>query len=364
MEKVCNMTRFQTQFRWIGKEDPTYFIADISANHDGDLERAKKLIQLAAKSGADAAKFQNFQAADIVSDEGFNALKDIMTHQSTWRKPVYDVYKDASIPWEWTALLKQECDKAGIDFFSTPYDINAVDMLDPYVRLFKIGSGDITWTDIIKTIGEKGKPVVLSTGASTIGDVQRAMHTLQTYNIPIVLMQCNTNYTISKKNFNFINLNVLKTYGVMFPDSILGISDHTQGHTVILGAVALGARVVEKHFTDDTTREGPDHPFSMTPDSWEEMVGNTRDLEAALGRTDKKIEENEKETIIVQRRALRAHRDLYAGTILTKNDISLLRPAPYNAIMPYDIDKIIGGCLNRDVHCGDLITWTMIDSAR
>ena len=358
------MTRIQTQFRWIGKNDPTYFIADISANHDGDLERAKELIHYAAKSGADAAKFQNFQASDIVSNEGFKALKNIRTHQSKWRKTVYEVYKVASIPWGWTPLLKQECDKAGIDFFSTPYDIKVVDMLDPYVCLFKIGSGDITWIDIIKTIGEKGKPVVLSTGASTIGDVQRAMHTLQIYNIPIVLMQCNTNYTNSTKNFDFINLNVLKTYNIMFPECILGISDHTQGHTVVLGAVALGARVVEKHFTDDTTREGPDHSFSMNPDSWEEMVGNTRDLEAALGWADKKIEANEEETVIVQRRALRASRDLSAGTILTKNDISILRPAPDNAIMAYDIDKIVGWCLNQDVHYGDLITWTMMDSAR
>jgi len=364
MEKLSNMTRFQTQFRWIGKDDPAYFIADLSANHDGDLERAKKLIQLAAKSGADAAKFQNFQASDIVSDEGFKALKNIGTHQSKWKKPVYEVYKDASIPWEWTALLKQECDKAEIDFFSTPYDIKAVDMLVPYVHLFKIGSGDITWTNIIKKIGKMGKPVLLSTGASTIGDVQRAMHTLQTYNIPIVLMQCNTNYTISPKKFKFVNLNVLKTYDVMFPDCILGISDHTHGHTVVLGAVALGARVVEKHFTDDTTREGPDHSFSMTPDSWKEMVCDTRDLEEALGRPDKKIEDNEKHTVIVQRRALRANRDLCEGTILTKRDISVLRPAPDNAIMPYDIDKIIGRCITQDVNEGDLITWKMIDSAR
>ena len=356
------MTRFQTQFRWIGKNDPTYFIADISANHDGDLERAKKLIQLAAKSGADAAKFQNFQAPDIVSDEGFQALKNIGTHQSQWKKSIYEVYNDASLPWEWTAYLKQECNKAGLDFFSTPYDMNAVDMLDPYVHLYKIGSGDITWPDIIKTIGEKGKPVVLSTGASTIGDVQRAMHTLQAFNIPIVLMQCNTNYMVSKTNFKFINLNVLKTYSVMYPDCILGISDHTQGHSVVLGAVALGARVVEKHFTDNTTREGPDHLFSMTPVTWEKMVNDTRDLEAALGRPDKKIEGNEKETVIVQRRALRAHRDLSEGTIIAKTDISILRPAPDNAIMPYDLDKIIGGRLNQNVHRGELITWTMIDS--
>jgi sialic acid synthase SpsE len=355
------MTRFQTQFSWIGKDDPTYFIADISANHDGDLERAKKLIRLAAKSGADAAKFQHFQASDIVSDKGFKALKNVSTHQSGWKKPVYDMYRDASLPWEWTAQLKHECDRAGIDFFSTPYDLKAVDMLDPYVRLFKIGSGDITWTEIIKKIGQKRKPVVLSTGGSTIKEVQRAMDILQSYNIPIVLMQCNTNYTASPSNFKFINLNVLKTYNILFPDSILGISDHTPGHTVVLGAVALGARVVEKHFTDDSAREGPDHPFSMTPDSWKEMVDDVRNLEAALGQSEKKIEDNEKETVIVQRRALCAHHDLSMGTKLSRKDILLLRPAPEKAIMPYEVKKIIGRRLNQDVQCGDLITWKMID---
>src|SRR6478672_10175121 len=133
--------------RRIGDGTPTYFVADISANHDGELERAKSLIRLAAEAGADAAKFQNFRAPTIVSRRGFATLGGQFSHQSAWKKSVYEVYEEASLPWEWTADLKAACDSAGIDYFSTPYDFAAVDMLDPYVELYKIGSGDITWLE-------------------------------------------------------------------------------------------------------------------------------------------------------------------------------------------------------------------------
>jgi len=133
----------------IGPNHPTYFIADISANHDGDLERAKLLIRMAKEAGADAAKFQNFQAAKIVSDYGFKAMQGgQVSHQAAWKKSVFETYADASVPFDWTPLLKEECDKVGIDYFSTPYDFEAVDNLDPYVPAHKIGSGDIDWTGI------------------------------------------------------------------------------------------------------------------------------------------------------------------------------------------------------------------------
>src|SRR5262249_15612932 len=132
------MAKLNIQRREIGDGELTYFIADISANHDGQLERAKRLIRLAADAGADAAKFQNFRAPKIVSDKGFRSLGQQMSHQSKWKKSVYSVYVDASLPWEWTRELKDECDAAGIDYFSTPYDLEAVDMLDPFVSMFKI----------------------------------------------------------------------------------------------------------------------------------------------------------------------------------------------------------------------------------
>lgn len=342
----------------VGKNHPTYFIADISANHDGDLERAKLLIRLAKDSGADAAKFQNFRAAKIVSDYGFQSMKDQVSHQAKWKKSVFQVYSEASIPFEWTPILKEECDKAGIDYFSSPYDFDAIEMLDPYVPAYKIGSGDITWPEALEHMASHGKPVLLATGASDIGEVQRAVHSIQKINPQLVLMQCNTNYTSSAENFKYINLRVLETYKLMFPDVILGLSDHTAGHATVLGAVTLGARVIEKHLTDDNSRIGPDHPFSMTPTSWRDMVDRTRELEYALGSAEKFVGENEQQTVVIQRRCLRTARDIKAGEILTRDMIDVLRPATPGAVLPYDINAVIGTRTLTDMPAGKEIRWT------
>ncbi len=341
----------------IGLHHPTYFIADISANHDGSLERAEYLVRLAKKAGADAAKFQNFRAAEIVSDYGFKSLGSQQSHQAKWKKSVFEVYQGASIPFEWTPRLKQVCDEVGIDYFSSPYDFEAVDHLDPYVEVHKIGSGDITWVEELEHIARKGKPVLLATGASDIGDVQRAVRAITAINPQLVLMQCNTNYTGSLENMAHIHLNVLKTYAAMFPDLILGLSDHTPGHATVLGAVALGARVIEKHFTDDTSREGPDHPFSMDPTSWAAMVENTRQLEAALGSSEKFVAGNEQETVIIQRRCVRAARALKAGERLSRSDLKVLRPATPGAILPYEINGVIGKTVRYDLPEGKEIRW-------
>jgi sialic acid synthase SpsE len=344
----------------IGNEHPTYFIADISANHDGDLERAKMLIHLAKEAGADAAKFQNFRAAKIVSDYGFKSLGDQLSHQATWKKSVFEVYQDASLPFEWTPTLVEECNLAGIDYFSSPYDFEAVDMLDPYVPAHKIGSGDITWNEMLEHIARKGKPIILSTGASTIGDVQRAVHTILPLNRQLVVLQCNTNYTASLENFDYIHLRVLITYHTMFPELIIGLSDHTSGLATVLGAVSLGARVIEKHFTDDTKRVGPDHPFSMTHQTWKDMVDRSRELERSMGSADKIIADNELQTAIVQRRCLRAARDIQSGEVFTREMIDVLRPATPGAIMPYEIQQLIGKRALVDLISGQELRWTQI----
>jgi N-acetylneuraminate synthase len=341
----------------VGIEHPTYFIADISANHDGDLERARLLIRLSAEAGANAAKFQNFRADRIVSDRGFQSLGDQLSHQSKWKKSVFQVYKDASLPWEWTEALKKECDNNGIDYFSSPYDLEAVDMLEPYVDMFKIGSGDITWPEMLRKIASKKKPVLLATGASDMAEVQRAVDEILAINQDLVLMQCNTNYTGSLENFRHIHLRVLETYKTMFPGVVLGLSDHTPGHATVLGSVTLGARVIEKHFTDDNQRDGPDHPFSMNPQSWREMVDRTRELEFALGSTEKHVADNERDTVVVQRRCLRAARELKAGATLTPDMLEALRPSPPEAVKPYELDKVLGKKLLRDLPFGDILRW-------
>jgi len=344
--------------RLIGLDHPVYFIADIAANHDGDLERAKMLIHLAKEAGADAAKFQNFRARKIVSEYGFKAMGQQLAHQAKWQKSVVEVYQDASLPFEWTPILKEECDKAGIDYFSSPYDFDAIDMLNPYVPAYKIGSGEIDWIEALEYMAGKGKPIILATGASTIADVQRAVHAILAINRQLILMQCNTNYTASLENFNHIHLNVLKTYAVMFPEVVLGLSDHTPGHATVLGAVALGARVIEKHFTDDNKRLGPDHAFAMNPKTWSEMVARMRELERALGSTDKFVAGNEQDTVIVQRRCLRAGRDIKAGETLSRDMIIPLRPATPGAILPHELNAVIGMKALKDLPQSKELRWT------
>lgn len=346
--------------RWVGNNYPCYFVADIAANHDGDLERAKMLIRLAAEAGADAAKFQNFRAPKIVSDVGFRTMGSQVSHQAKWSQSVFEVYAEASIPFEWTPELRAICDEVGIHYFSSPYDFDAVDMLESYVPAYKIGSGDITWLEIIEYIAKKGKPVILATGASTIGDVQRAVDRVLEINRDLVLMQCNTNYTASLENFDHIHLNVLKTYAMLYPDVVLGLSDHTPGHATVLGAVTLGAKAIEKHFTDDRSRDGPDHPFSMDPDSWRDMVDRTRELERALGSANKRVVENETHTVVVQQRCLRAGRDIKAGEVFTRDMIEVLRPAPTDTIRPYEIDDIIGLRSLVDIPFGEALLWSML----
>jgi sialic acid synthase SpsE len=344
----------------VGECYPTYFVADISANHDGELERAKLLIRLCAEAGANAAKFQHFRASRIVSDRGFKAFGAQLSHHSKWRKSVFQVYRDASIPWEWTESLKKECDDCSIDFFSAAYDLEAVDMLTPYVEMFKIGSGDITWPEMLRKAASQKKPILLATGASDIGEVQRAVDEILAINSDLVLLQCNTNYTTSTENFRHVNLRVIESYRVMFPGLVVGLSDHTPGHSTVLGAVALGARVIEKHFTDDNSREGPDHAFSMTPQSWREMISRTRELEYALGSAAKRVAENERQTLVLQRRCLRAAKDLPAGSLLSEDVLEALRPAPEHSVKPYELGTVLGKKLRRDLAFGDALRWTDI----
>lgn len=356
------MKDIQVAEKLIGLNHPTYFIADIAANHDGDLSRAIDLIHLAAEAGSDAVKFQHFNAKDIVSDYGFKDLQSQLSHQASWKKSVYETYEDASLPREWTEDLQKASNEAGVHFFSAPYDLEAISLLNNLnVPAHKIGSGDVTWSGIIKQMSKKGLPIFIATGASDMDDVKRAMKVLQEQNVPICLMQCNTNYTGDHDNLRHINLNVLKTFSRVWPDVVLGLSDHTPGHATVLGAVALGARAVEKHFTNDKTKEGPDHAFSMDSADWKEMVNRTRELESALGSEEKFIAENEKQTVILQRRCVRLKVDLLEGDILSENNLEVLRPAPLGAIMPYDFDKVLGKRLKVDKVRGQHLTLDEIE---
>ena len=348
---------FKIGSRNVGDNSPVYFIADIAANHDGDLNRAKDLIYLAAEAGADAAKFQHFKAETIVSDYGFRSLGSQQSHQSEWKKSVFEVYKGASVSLDWTEEIIDACKKAGITFFTSPYSKDLVDAMDPYVPAYKIGSGDITWIEMVEYIASKKKPYIIASGASSLEDVQRAVAAGLALNSKLCLMQCNTNYTASLENFKFIHLNVLKTYREMYPDIILGLSDHTPGHATVLGAVAFGSKMIEKHFTDDIKREGPDHKFSMDPNTWREMVDRTRELENAIGHGKKNIEENEKETVVLQRRSIRLVLDLKSGSEIQPKHLEVLRPCPSDGLAPHEVKNILGKKLRKDKCAGDYLRW-------
>ncbi len=341
----------------VGLQYPTYFIADIAANHDGDLKRAVELIRLAKLAGADAAKFQNFHAPKIVSDYGFKTLGEQLSHQAKWKKSVFEVYQDASIPFEWTPTLKDACDEFDIHYFSSPYDYEAIDMLDPYVPAYKAGSSLISWPQAIVRMAKFGKPVMISTGDADISDVERTMNMVLPVNKQVVLLQCNTNYTASESNYDHLHLNVLKNYALKWPDVILGLSDHTQSAAPVVGAVALGARVIERHFTDDNNREGPDHKFALNPENWAHMVREVRILERALGSAEKHVAENEKETYIVQRHCLRVARDVKAGETFTEEMIEVLRPATPGALMAWDIPQVVGKKAAADLPFGKELRW-------
>ena len=339
----------------ISKNHRTYFVADIAANHDGFLSRAKKLIRLCAMAGANAAKFQHFKAETIVSDYGFKKIRKV-THQRNWKKSVYQVYKEASINDSWTKELRLECKKNKIDFLTAPYDLDYVESVYKYIDAYKIGSGDITWLEIIEKIAKKKKPVLLATGASSLADVKRAIKSIKKFNKKIILMQCNTNYTAKDENTNYLNLNCLNQYKKIFKESvILGLSDHTFGHNSVLGAVALGARVVEKHFTDNNLRKGPDHKFSMNPKTWKKMVLKTRILENSLGDGLKKIEANENQSSVIQRRSIRAKKKLLKGQKIKENMLIYLRPCPKKSLNPYEKFKILNKILIKNVAKGDII---------
>ena len=340
---------------------PTYFIADIAANHDGSLDRAKELIRLAKDAGADCAKFQHFLADHIISDVGFSQGVGRVSHQAKWKKSVGEVYDQYHTRRDWTDTLVETCREVDIDFMTTPYDVEAVRIFSSIVPAFKIGSGDITFHSLLLEVAKQGKPVLLATGAATMAEVEAAVDVILQINSALCPMQCNTNYTGSLENFKYVNLRVLQAFAARWPGMPLGFSDHTPGHSAVLGAVALGACVVEKHFTDDNGRVGPDHSFALNPITWRAMVDATRELEYSLGDGSKRVEINEEETVVIQRRALRMVAPIAAGTKITVEHLEALRPCPKGAVPPSQLENVIGRRLKSDKERGKELMWTDLD---
>ena len=336
----------------IGDTHPTYFIAEIGANFDGSIEKAKHLIDAAKEAGADCAKFQTFSTPRIVSEGGFSHMQLKGVHGS-WGRTVSEVFKDAEFPVAWHKEIADYCKVVGIDFSTSPYFKEAVDLcVDLDVPFIKIGSGDITWLEMLDYITRKGKPVMLATGDATMSEIDEAVRTIEaTGNKDLVLMQCITNYP---SNIESANVNVLKTYQSAF-DVLTGYSDHAPGHVVALASVVIGGRVIEKHFTLNKTDKGPDHPHSMEPQEFRFMVDSIREVERAMGSTRKEVVAEEGETVYVQRRCLYAKQDLKKGHIMTSEDIDILRPAL--GIPPKFKPMIIGKECKEDIVKGQPLFW-------
>lgn len=306
----------------VGSGHPAYVIAEIGSNFDGSITKAKKLIKLAKQSGADAAKFQSFKTELLLSKNGFKT-KDAF--QSKWSKSVWQTYKDAELPREWHKELHQYCKNIGIDFFASPWDFEAVDILSELnVPAFKIGSGDITFDELLIYVGKKQKPILLATGASNIKEISHALNIIKsTGNNKIILLHSVVQYPSS---INQANVNAMISIKNKFKLNI-GYSDHSPGSTVALASVALGASVIEKHFTISQKDKGPDHPHSMEPDSFGRMVHEIRLIEHALGCGVKIPQPEEKETRIIQRRGIWSVKQIKKGEKFTTENIMALRPA-------------------------------------
>jgi N-acetylneuraminate synthase len=341
--------------RLIGNGQPAYIIAEIGANFDSDINKAKNLIDAAKAAGADCAKFQSFLADKIVSGKGFASMTLKGVH-GTWGRGVDEVFRDAEFPRAWHKELADYCKKAGIDFSSSPYDVEAVDLcVEVGVPYIKIGSGDITWLEMLEYIARTGKPLFLATGDATLAEIDEAVRTIQTAGCnDLVLMQCITNYPSLVES---ANINVLRNYKKSF-DILTGYSDHSPGSVVVLGSIALGACVIEKHFTLNKKDKGPDHNHSMDVVEFTKMVKDIRLLESAMGGTQKFVVEEESETVIVQRRGLYAKRDIKAGEIIQAEDIDVLRPAL--GIPPKFKAIIAGKKAAKDLEKGMPIFWESI----
>lgn len=346
--------------KFIGKGKPVYIIAEVGSNFDGNFKRLKRLAALAKKIGADAFKIQNFMADRIVSESGFRNLR--ISFQKNWKSSVNETYKKAEFPRKWLPEIIDYCKTINLDFLSSPYDIEAVNLLEKNnVCAYKIGSGEIDNFDFLTYVAKIKKPIILSCGASTIDEISQAVKIIRRFgNNQIVLLQCTTNYPAPVEDANLLAMLTLGTrlkVDVGYSDHTIGVDgggdDPLGGLTVPLGAVALGAVVIEKHFTDDRKRNGPDHPFAMDTESFGKMVQSIRAMEMALGDGVKKVMPSEKETVIIQRRGIYASITIKKGEAITKDKIDFLRPAI--GLRPTEFSRILGLKTKKAIGAGEPI---------
>ncbi|HEY3165560.1 MAG TPA: pseudaminic acid synthase [Candidatus Limnocylindrales bacterium] len=339
--------------REVGGGAPVYVIAEAGSNHDRNLDQAKRLIDVASAAGADAVKFQTFAADRIVAETKTRAkyLDGLLPPDKT----MSDLFRELELPREWHADLFGHATDAGLDFLSTPFDFEAVDLLDGLgVKAFKVASYELWHLPLIREVASRGKPIICSTGMADLADVQDAVDTVAaTGNEQLILLHCVVNYP---PPFAELNLRAIQTMRTAFGVPV-GYSDHSPGITAPIVATALGAAVIEKHYTLSRDLPGPDHRFAIEPDELTAMVQGIRDAHDALGSGIKKMARAEADLYTTARRSLFAARDIAAGTVLTDDDVAILRPG--TGIEVRDLEKVVGRTAQRAIGRHEPLAWDM-----
>ncbi|WP_257659166.1 N-acetylneuraminate synthase [Parapedobacter lycopersici] len=320
-------------------------IAEAGVNHNGDIKLAKKLIDSAVDAGADIVKFQTFIAENVISK---NAIKaDYQKAVTGEEESQLEMVKKLQLKFNDFRDLEKYCGEKGIQFLSTPFDMDSIEFLaDLNKGIWKVPSGEITNFPYLKKIGGYNEKVILSTGMSTLGEIERAIDIIVkagTSKDNITLLHCNTEYPTPMRD---VNLKAMLTIKNAFATPV-GYSDHTLGIEVPVAAVALGAKVIEKHFTLDKNMEGPDHRASLDPAELKQMINAIRNIEQALGNGTKTPSESERKNIEIARKSVHIARNLRKGHVLSEDDLTVKRPG--NGISPILIDEIIGCKLRSDM---------------
>lgn len=339
----------------IGEKHPVFIIAEMSANHLQDYDRAVETIRKAKWAGADAIKLQTYTPDTITIDcdnEYFQIKQGTIWDGTT----LYKLYEEAYTPWEWQPKLKEIAEEEGLILFSSPFDNTAVDFLEEMnVPAYKIASFEITDISFIEYIASKGKPIIISTGIATLSDIEEALAACKRMgNSQVSLLKCTSAYPSPMED---INLKVIPNMKDTF-NTVVGLSDHTLGHTVALGAVALGAKIVEKHFTLNREDGGPDAKFSMEPDEFKEMVTNIRDLEKALGQVTYELTDKQRNSR-EHSRSLFVVKDVKQGEVFTSENVKSIRPG-FGLATKY-IGEIVGKRARCDIKKGTPMRWDLVE---
>lgn len=332
-----------------------YIIAEAGVNHNGDINLAKKLVDIAKKAGCDCVKFQTFSADKIVTKKAKKAEYQVENTKNNDSQ--YEMLKKLELSYEEFKELKDYCDEINIDFLSTPFDEDAADLLEDIgVSAYKIPSGEITNKPLLQYVARKNKKMLVSTGMCTLEEVRKAIGWIEEVgNKDIVLFHCTSNYPAP---FESVNMEAMLTIGAEF-DYPIGYSDHTKGIEISLMSVAYGATVVEKHFTYDKNADGPDHKASLEPDELSCMVEAIRHIEVAKGNGEKKPTQSEMSTREVARKSLVWSRDMSVGDVVKREDLCCKRPG--TGIQPEDLEKIVGCKIMKACNEDGLVCWSDVD---